>query len=72
MSSQKTPWDLDLRIRDRNLQKGVLSQKDLERYLKDLPDLAAVVDPVQLPQPIFAAGASEESGSSPSDEEPEA
>ena len=53
MSSQKTSWDLDIRIRERNLQKGILSPKDIERHLKDLPDVAANAEAVSLTQPVF-------------------
>lgn len=59
MTSQKTPWDLDLRIRDRNLQKGVLSTKELERHLKELPDVSANAEAVPLPQPTFDEGGAE-------------
>jgi hypothetical protein len=48
---QKTPWDLDVRVRDRNLKKGVLDEKDVEKYLKELPDTGANADNVTLPQP---------------------
>lgn len=54
--SQKTPWDLDVRIRDRNLQKGVLGPKDLETYLSELPDAAENAEVVHLPQPTFEGG----------------
>lgn len=53
MTSRKTPFDLDIRTRDRNLQKGILSSKDIERHLKDLPDVAANAEPLSLTQPIF-------------------
>jgi hypothetical protein len=29
----------DKRLTERNLMKGIISQKDYERFLKDLPDL---------------------------------
>jgi hypothetical protein len=51
MTSQKTPWDLDVRVRERNLRKGVLDEKDVEKHLKDLPDSAANVENVTIPQP---------------------
>jgi hypothetical protein len=51
MHSQKTPWDLDVRVRERNLRKGVLDDKDVEKYLKELPDTAANADSVTVPQP---------------------
>ena len=59
MTTQKTPWDLDVRVRDRNLRKGVLDDKDVEKYLKELPDSAANVENITLAQPaISGSGAS--------------
>jgi hypothetical protein len=51
MTNQKTPWDLDVRVRERNLRKGVLDEKDLEKYLKELPDAGGNAETVQIPQP---------------------
>ena len=59
MTSQKTPWDLDVRVRERNLRKGVLDEKDVEKYLKELPDSAANVENITLAQhAISGSGAS--------------
>ena len=57
MTTQKTPWDLDVRVRERNLRKGVLDEKDVERYLKELPDSAANAESVTTPQPAVGGGA---------------
>lgn len=51
MTIQKTPWDLDIRVRNRNLRKGVLDEKEVEKYLKELPDTGANAETVTLPQP---------------------
>ena len=56
MTSQKTPWDLDVRVRERNIRKGVLDEKDVEKYLKELPDSAANAENVTLPQPAVGGG----------------
>jgi hypothetical protein len=56
MTSQKTPWDLDVRVRERNLRKGVLDEKDVEKYLKELPDSAANAESVTTPQPAVGSG----------------
>ncbi|MBI2897778.1 MAG: hypothetical protein HYY06_29740 [Deltaproteobacteria bacterium] len=32
-------WQFDKRVLDRNVQKGVVSAKDVEKRLKGLPDL---------------------------------
>ena len=57
MTSQKTPWDLDVRVRERNLRKGVLDEKDVEKHLKELPDSAANAEAVTIPQPAVGSGA---------------
>ena len=57
MTSQKTPWDLDVRVRERNLRKGVLEEKDIEKYLKDLPDSAANAENVSIAQPAVGGPA---------------
>ena len=57
MTTQKTPWDLDVRVRERNLRKGVLDEKDVEKYLKELPDSAANAESVTTPQPAVGGGA---------------
>jgi hypothetical protein len=59
MTSQKTPWDLDVRVRERNLRKGVLDEKDVEKYLKELPDSAANAENVATPQPAVGGSAPE-------------
>ena len=53
MSTQKTPWDLDIRVRERNLKKGILDDKDVEKHLKDLPDSGANAETVTLTQPAL-------------------
>jgi hypothetical protein len=58
MTNQKTPWDLDVRVRERNLRNRVLDEKDVERYLRDLPDSAANADNVTVPQPALGSGSS--------------
>jgi hypothetical protein len=57
MTTQKTPWDLDVRVRERNIRKGVLDDKDVEKYLKELPDSAANAENVTTPQPAVGGGA---------------
>lgn len=54
MNNTKTPWDLDVRVRERNLRKGVLDEKDVEKHLKELPDAAANAESVATPQPALA------------------
>ncbi len=70
MSSNKTisPSDLDIRVRDRNLKSGALSEKDLEQFLSALPDLADASEPVTLAQPALAGDDAE----AEDDDEPDA
>jgi hypothetical protein len=65
--SQKSPWDLDVRVRERNLRKGVLDEKDVEKYLKELPDVAANADNVSVAQPaVGGTGPAAPAGAGPS------
>ncbi len=48
-------FDLDIRVRERNIKSGTLSEKDLEKFLGGLPDLADAAEPVSLAQPALAA-----------------
>ena len=57
MNNSKTPWDLDVRVRERNLRKGILDEKDVDKYLKELPDAAANAESVATPQPALVGGA---------------
>ena len=66
MHSQKTPWDLDVRVRERNLRKGVLDDKDVEKYLKELPDVAANADNVSIAQPAVGGGPAAAAAAAPS------
>lgn len=36
-----SPWDLDIRVRERNLKNGRLEEKDLDKFISSLPDLAS-------------------------------
>jgi len=53
MTREKTPWDLDVRVRERNLQSGLLDEKEVEKHLKDLPDASANAEPMGIPQPAL-------------------
>jgi hypothetical protein len=57
MNAQKTPWDLDIRVRERNLRKGVLAEKDVEKMLKELSDVGANAETVSTPQPALVSDA---------------
>ena len=64
--TQKTtqPWTFDTRVRERNLRSGAVTEKDVEKYLSQLPDLADQAEPFALSQPALAQPEVE-------DEEPE-
>lgn len=50
----------DLRVRDRNLQQGKLTPKDVEKHLAGLPDLASQCEPVGLAQPALGGDLDDE------------
>jgi hypothetical protein len=50
-----TAFDLDIRVRDRHIKNGTLSDKDLEKFITGLPDLTDASEPVSLAQPAFAS-----------------
>lgn len=56
--------ELDLRVRDRMLKKGILEPKALESFLAALPDLSAQVLTVDLAQPALA-GSDDDDADSP-------
>lgn len=49
---------LDVRVRERNLKRGLIDSKEVEKHLSELTDQAAQADLVTLPQP--AVGGSRE------------
>jgi hypothetical protein len=54
-SSTKTinSWEWDVRVRDRNLRHGVIEEKEVEKHLAALPDVADQADAVTYPQPAL-------------------
>ena len=46
-------WDWDIRVRDRNIKSGTLTDKDIEKHKAGLVDLAEQTDGVSLPQPAL-------------------
>ncbi len=47
------PSDFDLRVRERNLAKGLLDEKIVERHLTELPDVEPNAEPIGVPQPAL-------------------
>ncbi|MDF2692806.1 MAG: hypothetical protein K0S65_1189 [Labilithrix sp.] len=55
--TQKTnqnPWTMDVRVRERNLKSGALTDKDLEKFLATLPDVADQAEAFGTSQPALA------------------
>ena len=46
--------DWDVRVRDRNLAQGRLSDKDVEKFLTALPDREENAEPLGLGQPALS------------------
>ena len=70
MTQKTNPWTFDVRVRDRNLKAGTVTDKDVEKYLGGLPDLAdqsesfgtsqpALLQPVVEPSAAVDTGADE-------------
>ena len=48
-----SPWDLDIRVRERNLKNGRLEDKDVDKFLSSLPDLGSETIGFSTPQPAL-------------------
>jgi hypothetical protein len=76
--TQKTnlnPWLYDTRVRERHIRAGSIDEKDVEKFLAQLPDLADQAEPFGLPQPALAQPEPEDLDDEDEDEdevEPEA
>ena len=46
-------WDWDIRVRERMLKAGTLTDKDVEKHIQQLPDLAEGAEPVSVSQPAL-------------------
>jgi hypothetical protein len=47
------PWEWDVRVRERNLNKGILDDKDVEKHLAQLPDVADQAESITVAQPAL-------------------
>ena len=54
-STTKTinPWEWDIRVRERNVRKGVFDDKDIEKHLSGLPDMSEQAENVGIVQPAL-------------------
>jgi len=48
------PWLFDVRVRERNMKSGALTEKELEKHLGGLTDVAEHAEAFGLPQPALA------------------
>ncbi|MDP9001638.1 MAG: hypothetical protein M3O46_16185 [Myxococcota bacterium] len=48
-----SPWEYDVRVRERNIRKGVIDDKDVEKFLSQLPDVADQAEAITLGQPAL-------------------
>jgi hypothetical protein len=46
-------WDWDIRVRERNLRKGIIDDKDVEKYVTQLPDVGDHGEPIGTAQPAL-------------------
>jgi hypothetical protein len=55
MANNKTinAWEWDIRVRERNVRKGVFDEKDIEKHLSQLPDLADQAESIGVAQPAL-------------------
>ena len=73
MTQKTNPWTFDVRVRDRNLKAGSLTDKDLEKYLSQLPDCADQAEAFATAQPALEQPEIEEEDDEEEDEDvPEA
>jgi hypothetical protein len=56
------PWLYDTRVRERHLRGGALNEKDVEKYLAQLPDVAEQAESFGTPQPALAQPEPADSG----------
>jgi len=47
------PWEWDIRVRERNVGKGIFDAKDIEKHLAQLPDAADQAESIVVPQPAL-------------------
>jgi hypothetical protein len=54
MTQKTNPWTFDVRVRERNLKAGTITDKDVDKYVAGLPDLADQSEPFGTSQPALA------------------
>jgi hypothetical protein len=46
-------WEWDVRVRERNVRKGIFDEKDIEKHIAQLPDVADQAEFIGVPQPAL-------------------
>jgi hypothetical protein len=46
-------WDWDVRVRERNVRKGIFDEKEIEKHLSQLPDVEGKGEPIGTAQPAI-------------------
>jgi hypothetical protein len=46
-------WEWDVRVRERNMRKGVFDEKDVEKFISQLPDVSDQAESIGLVQPAL-------------------
>lgn len=46
-------WEWDVRVRERNVRKGVFDEKEIEKHLSQLPDVGEQGESITFPQPAL-------------------
>ena len=54
MTTKYQAWELDVRVRDRYLLQGRFTDKDIEKVIQALPDLAEQAEPIVIDQPALS------------------
>jgi len=54
MTQKTNPWTFDVRVRERNLKNGSVTEKDVDKYIAGLPDLADQSEAFGTSQPALA------------------
>ena len=53
MTNKLNVWDWDLRVRERNLKAGMITEKELEKFLAAVPDAESQAESFATPQPAL-------------------
>ena len=72
MTQKTNPWTFDVRVRERNLKAGNLTEKEVEKYLSGLPDSADQAEPFATAQPALEQPEIDDIDDEGDEDEPEA